>query len=161
MEPPARHLSLPSLAVGLLMGTVLVTACPIAAEDGLEWLDSESDDEEEDEIPGGLVADAPDPLQSTNRLLLASEDSSRWVGGITSGSLTIVEGPVFVNSVFLDNSTGLYIFNGPCPAPVGFNDFVNVDGNTSVEVRLFIPEGHSLCLGNAFRVAWSGFVPYY
>ncbi len=177
----SKTVSLSSLAAGLLMGSVLVTACPSAADKGMEWLESDSSGGEEEYSnqfggPGELV-DPGQPTYAISRTLVASEDSSRHVGGFVgtaAGTWThVADGPFVLTDLLPGEDTGSFRWSiAPttpnCPVDAwGTLELQEYDANFRHQLmgaRVFIPENCELRVwGDATftEVYWSGYVPYY
>lgn len=169
MKMSPKSLSIPSLAVGLLAGTVLVTACPIAAEEGLEWLDSDSSAQDElgPDEPSRVKTDEPGPSYSLNRSLLASEDSTQWVGG-RSAYTTNVPGPLVLTSLLSNETTiEVWVTDAPDCTPPPPDETFEVSAEMALGgTPLRVSSSERLCIlggviGFPEEYTWSGYVPYY
>lgn len=166
----SKLLSLVAMAAGFAGGIVFVAACPIPADE-LPWLDSDSDAtsgfDDDDDRPGGLrISEAhADPGDGgRTRVLIASEDSSRSVGGHGAWGATVMlaEGPVFLTDAMMFPGINPQFFishNAGCASGVDVLELDLEDLPAISGLRVFVPAGDFLCKQGG-EVHWSGFVPY-
>ncbi len=161
--PSPRLISVLLATAGFIGGIAFVTACPLAEPESDDWLDS--DGATQDERPGVLrvtEAAASPASGGPTRVISASDDSTRWMGGsFGGGAIMLAQGPFFVTDARAANSGGeyeLYISNAACNQV--FEEVVNVNSGRSVTgMRHFVRPGEFLCKQNGSG-SWSGFRPY-